>query len=260
MIEFRFLGANGSCQDADSGNTALLLNGTDGAVCVDLSCNIAAAVDADVDAVILTHEHIDHIYALPSLVHQLWLSGRTRALDIFVPAGMEELPETLMSVFGIRKKSGMFDIRISAPDHFRIGTLAISLFKTDHTHTSVGVIVQEGCDKLLYTCDTRPIQTVSEEMRGTNVLIHEASGSAADRVLLTKKGHSSAADAARLAEWLHVQRLYLCHLPRGIQQKNELLGEALQIFPNTFLPAILKAYCIPDGGVRQSDSSSSGIC
>ena len=74
MIEFRFLGANGSCQDADSGNTALLLNGTDGAVCVDLSCNIAAAVDADVDAVILTHEHIDHIYALPSLVHQLWLS------------------------------------------------------------------------------------------------------------------------------------------------------------------------------------------
>ena len=250
MIEFRFLGANGSCQDADSGNTSLLLNGTDGAVCVDLSCNIAAVVDADVDAVLLTHEHIDHIYALPSLVHQLWLSGRTRALNLYVPAGMEALPEALMGVFGIRKKSGMFDIRISAPDHVRIGTLALSLFKTDHTQTSAGVIVQEGCDKLLYTCDTRPVQTVTEEMCGTDVLIHEASGPAADRALLTKKGHSSAADAAQLAERLHVQRLYLCHLPKGAQKKDELLNEARQTFPNSFLPAILKTYSIQEGVAR----------
>ena len=65
MAEFIFLGANCSSQDLDNGNTSLLVKGTDGAcVLVDVSCNLALPVDACADVIVLTHEHIDHVYAL----------------------------------------------------------------------------------------------------------------------------------------------------------------------------------------------------
>ena len=242
MVKFRFLGANGSCQDIESGNTSLLIGGREGAVCVDLSCNIAAVVDADVDAVVLTHEHIDHVYALPSLLHQLWLTGRTRALTIYVPKGMEYLPEALLDVFKIRSKKGIFDISVSAQTGFRVGTLEIAAFKTNHTDMSFGLIVTEGGDKLVYTGDTRPIRTVPDVMKGAKVLIHEATGDAAGEETLVQKGHSSGADAARLAKEIGAEKLFLCHLPKGDGRKEQLLAEARAIFPAAFLPEILLAY------------------
>ena len=78
MLNFMFLGTNGSMQ-GDEGNTSLLFKGSRGTVLVDASCGLGRAVAADVDAVVLTHEHIDHVYGLPSLIHQLWLSGHLRA-------------------------------------------------------------------------------------------------------------------------------------------------------------------------------------
>ena len=50
---------------------------------------------------LLTHEHIDHVYALPSLLHHLWLGGRAKALDIYIPEGMEPLVNGLIDLFGI---------------------------------------------------------------------------------------------------------------------------------------------------------------
>lgn len=242
MIRFKFLGANGSCQETGNGNTSLLISGGAGTVCVDLSCNIAAVVEADIDAVILTHEHIDHVYALPSLLHQLWLTGRTRPLTVYVPHGMEYLPEALIDVFRIRGKKGIFAIYISSQPGFCIGTMEIVTPETDHTDKSICVIVAEGAEKLVYTCDTRPMHSVPESMKGARVLIHEASGGETDEEILVKKGHSSSADAARFAKKLGVERLFLCHLPKGAERKALLLAEAKAIFPATALPEILVDY------------------
>ena len=96
MLKLIFLGVNGSLQDTDSGNTSLLLMGRKGSLAVDLSCNIGTLVNAGVDAVILTHEHIDHVYGLPSLLHQMWIAGRRKALDIYVPKGLEGLADGLI--------------------------------------------------------------------------------------------------------------------------------------------------------------------
>lgn len=244
MAEFLFLGANGSLQDPDSGNTSLLICGSEGRVCVDLSCNIATVTDKSVDTVILTHEHIDHVYALPSLLHQSWLSGRTKPMRIVVPAGLEGIPETMMDLFRIREKKGMFSISVSSETDFTVGSLHLSLFQTDHTDTSVGVVAEERGKKLVYTCDTRPVTAIPELLREADVLIHEASGLENNEVVLVKKGHSSAADAARLADELGVKSLYLCHLPRGVEAKSLILSEAGKIFPSSFIPEILRSYCI----------------
>ena len=238
MIEFCFLGINGSCQELRGGNTSLLIRGEEGCICVDLSCNLSAAVEAEPDVVVLTHEHIDHVYGLPSFLHQSWLRGRKKPLRIVVPSGMEYIPEEMLNMFRLREKKGIFDITISAPMEFSVGSLRIKTFLTDHTETSIGLIVEEGETCLIFTSDTRPDLVLPK----ADVLIHEASGVSADEEILVKKGHSSGADAGRTAKELGVKELYLCHLP--MEGKEEVLKDAQRIFPQVEIPEVLKWYSI----------------
>lgn len=105
MLRFTFLGVSGSVQELSGGNTSLLIAGEEGRVAVDLSANLPVLTEADIDMVILTHEHIDHVYGLPSLIHQLWIKGRERPLAICLPSGLWGLAEGLMDLFGLRTKT-----------------------------------------------------------------------------------------------------------------------------------------------------------
>lgn len=230
MLKFMFLGINGSLQEPNNGNTSLLFMGNQGRVAVDLSCNLATIVQADIDAVIFTHEHIDHVYGLPSLLHQLWLSGRTKPLDIYAPEKMHMFIEQFMGLFHLQEKKGMFPIRICTQSYFEVGTMQFTLFPTDHIPGSVGIIVQEGGDKLVYTSDTRPIKQPLPEMQGARILIHEASGTSEEEEILIKKGHSSGRDAGQMAKALQVPVLYLCHLPTT--GKEAILQEAADYCQN----------------------------
>lgn len=276
MLKLIFLGVNGSLQDTDSGNTSLLLMGRKGSLAVDLSCNIGTLVNAGVDAVILTHEHIDHVYGLPSLLHQMWIAGRRKALDIYVPKGQEGLADGLIQLFGIREKKNMFEIRMHTEPVFSVGTMKVTTFPTDHTKMSIGVVVEEGDviedddvieegdaiedsdaiedamedamkgrrAKLVYTCDTRPLRDIPSFMEGAQVLVHEASGLSKDGETLLRKGHSSGADAGKMARMLGADKLYLCHLPRGEEAKAEILHEAKMVFEESFIPEVLREIAV----------------
>ena len=276
MLKLIFLGVNGSLQDTDSGNTSLLLMGRKGSLAVDLSCNIGTLVNAGVDAVILTHEHIDHVYGLPSLLHQMWIAGRRKALDIYVPKGLEGLADGLIQLFGIREKKNMFEIRMHTEPVFSVGTMKVTTFPTDHTKMSIGVVVEEGDviedddvieegdaiedsdaiedamedamkgrrAKLVYTCDTRPLRDIPSFMDGAQVLVHEASGLSKDGETLLRKGHSSGADAGKMARMLGADKLYLCHLPRGEEAKAEILHEAKMVFEESFIPEVLREIAV----------------
>lgn len=248
MLKFTFLGVNGSLQEPGGGNTSLLVTGEEGAVAVDLSVNLPAVIAAGIDGVILTHEHIDHVYGLPSLLHQLWIGGREKALSIYLPSGMKELTEGLMDLFGLRRKSRMFHIRLLEESKFQVGSMSFALFSTDHTGCSVGVAVGERGEKLVYTSDTRPIEEIPPVMRDARVLITEASGVSGEEELLIRKGHSSGKDAGTLAGRLGVDSLYLCHLPTGKAAKEEILGEARAVFANTYIPEILRENLVKGRG------------
>ncbi len=240
MLRFTFLGVSGSVQELSGGNTSLLIAGEEGRVAVDLSANLPVLTEADIDMVILTHEHIDHVYGLPSLIHQLWLKGRERPLAICLPSGLWGLAEGLMDLFGLRTKNRMFEIRLLTEQEFKVGTMSFTLFPTDHTGHSVGVVVREKGEKMAYTSDTRPIEDIPAAVRGARVLIHEASGVSGDQELLIKKGHSSGRDAGILARELGAEKLYLCHLPAEEEAKREILREARSVFERSYIPGLLK--------------------
>ena len=198
MLSVSFLGINGSLVDRDGGNTSLLLRSPDLKILVDVSGNIAEAVDADIDSVIITHEHIDHVYGLVSLLHQLWLSGRERKLTVYGHEIILPLLESLVKLFSLREKKNFFPLTIEKAEDFRKGGTEVSFFPTDHTSSSFGFCtpnnLNEHIDKFFLALAKRNIDIRVIASSSANKPCRAA------KVLLLLKSRKSAAEKSRRSD------------------------------------------------------------
>jgi ribonuclease Z len=75
-----------------------------------------------------------------------------------------------------------------------------------------------------------------EASRGADLLVHEATFGGDELARAVETGHSTAAEAARVALEAGVKRLVLTHIsPRYGRDAPELLAEARAIFPETVI-------------------------
>ena len=215
-----FFGTAGATQSASDGNVCLAVTARDHSVLVDASGNPVmnlkrAEIDPlELDVLVLTHAHTDHIYALPSLIHNLWLMKREKTLKIISDRQTRAIAENLLGHLGLLTKRGLFPLEWICEDHAKLEpapSVTLSLFPTRHSVPSSGIRIAEGDSVLVYASDTSPVDGIVEAARGARALIHEASGRADREAHLNREGHSSGRQAGIAAARAGVGALYLCH-------------------------------------------------
>ncbi len=220
MAEWIVLGTAASVPDAGHDTIGYVLRGAGWAVLIDCGGSPLYKLAhlgiqrEELEAVVLTHGHADHIYGLPMLVQGLWLGGREAPLPIYGPGQTLDRARQLLELFDLAERDETFEIQwkqiplrenreILSPHGITItaspvihGSEDAVALRLDHLATG---------RSLVYSSDTEPAPALVRLAAGANLLIHEAAGEAA--------GHSSPAQAAEVAREAGVERLVLTHYP-----------------------------------------------
>src|SRR4051812_8758463 len=94
MVEVVFLGTGAAIPGPGRDNTMLALDDGSEVTLIDASgapyrrLTEAGLAERPLTRIIITHQHLDHTYGLPSLLQCLWLAGRREPLPIYA------LPDT----------------------------------------------------------------------------------------------------------------------------------------------------------------------
>jgi ribonuclease Z len=257
-MKVTFLGLSGGVQSPDSGNVSFFVTEDVTSILVEVSGNPAGELTAcgmdpaELDAVLLSHAHVDHTYALPSLLHNMWLLKRCRPLPIFANAPTLETARTLCAVFGLEKKPGMFHVEwtVAPKQSIGLGPFILETFQTVHGVPTLGFVLSAGGKKLAYFADTATLTDRLPSAIGANTVIHEAGGIEAEESALNAQGHCSGRQAALAAGKISLRELepptlFLCHLPPDREKRAAIFSEARLHYPGqTMIPNLFDAYTI----------------
>lgn len=190
--------------------------------------------------VVLSHRHIDHVGGLePLLMYVFYAAYRTGAppppVDVHaLPASSAAIRATLAAADASGER--VFGERLTwrtpkAGDSVVVdGGATLTLVPVDHLPPggeAAGCVVSAGGVRVVYSGDTRPCEALVSAAQGADLLIHEVGGTEARADLLHRVGHSTAADAGRVAARAGVRALAMFHTPAPVWvSPADLLSEA----------------------------------
>lgn len=104
--------------------------------------------------------------------------------------------------------------------------------------------------KVVISGDTRPCESVREAASGADMLIHEATFMAESAELAEAHMHSTALQAAGIAEASEVGMLVLVHISNRYEDLSLPEEEARSVFPNTVAARDMDMYQVSATGIR----------
>jgi len=242
-----FLGTGGAlnperyqpCMLVEAGTTRLLLD-TGGGLGV-----VRRLMDCEIDPssvghVFVSHRHLDHSGGLEPLL--LTMSYRAfRAERPLAPVTLYALPGSAAAIRATQAAADASAERrfgdrlrwVTPAAGTRIAldaSIGMTLAAVDHLPPggeAAGCVVDAGGTRIAYSGDTRPWDGFAQAARGVDLMIHEVGGLDSRADLIHQVGHSTAADAGRVAAKAGVRALALFHLPAAEWvEPADLLAEA----------------------------------
>ena len=230
--------------DAASHGTCIALHGPEGAILVDAAGDVAqglaAASELDaLQAIYLTHEHTDHLWGLPGLLHALRFAGSREVLTIKGPPGAIHRARAAVRAFELDPP---YSLEWAPLEVTEGGDGLATWAPTEHTVPTLAY----RFDDVVVCGDTAPSSHVSALACGAGLLLHEASHDDATRT--GPHGHSTPAEAGRTAAEASVGALCLTHIHPSLAR-----ARAVELAAAEFSGPILAPV---DGDVLHRDGPS----
>ena len=179
------------------------------------------------DAILLTHEHADHIFGLDDIRSFNWLSKSP--MDVYCePRVQENLKNTFSYVFAENKMPGTPQMNLIDLDHrpFHIGALSITPVRVQHQFLPVYGF---RFDRFAYLTDFNRIEESElEKLTGVDTLVICALR------IVPHVSHLDLSGALELIEKIAPRKAYLTHMSHEMGKHADLLKK---------LPANIEPAC-----------------
>ncbi|HEX8803905.1 MAG TPA: MBL fold metallo-hydrolase, partial [Acidimicrobiales bacterium] len=208
------LGSSGTYPGAGEACSGYLVRSPGATVAVDLGSGTLARLQehvevADLDAVVLTHEHPDHWLDLPVLRNAMRYVLGLAGLPVHGTAG------TLAAALAVAGELGPTLVwsTIEAGSEVAVGDQRLRFSRTDHPVETLAVRVDTGGRSLLLSADTGPGWDPGPAGAGVDLFVCEATLRPEDE---GRAQHLSARQAGALARSLGAGRLVVTHVAPGV--------------------------------------------
>ena len=252
-----FFGTSSAIPSAGNGYTSFVVELAGRVVLVDTGDNaLSRMLDLKIDptqfdAIVLTHEHADHLGSFPALIAALECMNRSKALTIILPPTLTPRVLKLLALFDYYPERLGFELSfasewaVSGGTDTSRGGARVELLPGNHSEFTMMTrfIAEDGA--LLYTSDIRYRSgQYAAPARGCDAMIHEATYSSL--TLPAETRHSSALEAGRAAKEASVRQLFLCHFQSdAYTNPNEAAEEAARAFGGSItVPRLMRWYTI----------------
>ena len=230
MSTLHLLGTGAAYSGPERTTTMLAFATTGSIVLVDCGGDViqrllAAGRDpGQIAALILTHEHPDHVGGFPLFIEKIWLARRGRPITVCGPGDALSQARRIFEAFDTSGWRGLPEIdwrtipldegaTVLEDGHWRItgapGTHGVPVMGVRVEDVREGGVVA-------YSADTSRSDAIARLAQAADILVHEATGDL--------PGHTSPQDAAHIAAQAGVGRLVLVHLPPELSEDD--LAEA----------------------------------
>jgi len=212
-MDLTFLGTGAAMPDGKRVQTGFLLDDGTTPLLVDCGSGVLHRIAAsgtaytDIDTVLLTHHHLDHVSDLLNLATARWLAGEPTT-EVVGPPGTEALVEDLLDAFDyLRDEPVTLPVReIDAGDGpHDVAGYTVHAHPTTH---SVYTLAYRFGDRVTLGADSEADQALIEFAAGCDVLVHDCSFTAD----LEVANHANAAELGAVLEGAAFDTVYLTHL------------------------------------------------
>ena len=190
----------------------------------------------DIDAVLLTHMHSDHIVDLFQLLISSWHQGRDRPQRVFGPQGTYAYVDGVVSLWHSelerrieheRRPSALAlqteVIELKPDEMVEFGAMRVRAVEVDHkpVRHAYGYTFETDEAKLVISGDTRPCDALTEAAQGADLLLHEVfvhremqpieGRRTAETIEQVASYHTLSSDVGKVAAKANVKWLALTH-------------------------------------------------
>ena len=202
--------------------------------------------------IFISHLHGDHCFGLIGLLTTLGMLKRTQPMHIYAHPDLEKLLQPLLDYHANDRLYDIVFHHINPRKHeviFEDRTVSVETIPLKHGVPTCGFLFKEThrvkkedgsfdrvtTKRYAYCSDTQYSEKIIPIVEGVGTLFHESTflQSMAERSRMVK--HSTAADAATIAQKAGVGKLILGHYSSRVEDHNLFLEEARPIFEPTFL-------------------------
>lgn len=246
-LEVGFVGVGSASPGANEEGSCYLVNDS---ILVDTGFNVAVSLQAfevaptDIDHVLFTHCHHDHVLGLPGLLFMN--RGRATArpeappLKLYGPLDLTAVRDGALALLQSERYPHIAPVHevqhLHPGEAIEIGDLRIDVGRAFHAAIGHCYRFTDTLTRasVVFSGDTAYHEGLSAFAKGCDVLIHEAAAPAEAEIEDVQRYlHSRPQDAARVAMEAGASTLAIVHY--NALQGAAILSRAKQVFPNTRL-------------------------